>query len=137
MLGAFESYATEGVVRSALGSLPVEVLERSGLPDGDARPPYTIVALRIRHYTHLGSAGELHLTLFNDRLMNALFYPQDLQGYQTALKAHGLDVPVGPNGLQDGVVHLSMARDYRGAHYVGWVDTRLEAQSRRWISRYS
>ncbi|HSL78272.1 MAG TPA: hypothetical protein VK877_01310 [Pseudolabrys sp.] len=137
MLAAFESYATEESVRSALGLLPVEILERSGLPDGDARPPYTIVRLRIRHYSHLGSVGELHLTLFNDRLMSAFFYPEDLRGYLTALKARGLNVGAGAKGASDGVVRLWMARDYRGSDYVAWVDLRLEAQSRRWISRYS
>lgn len=137
MLGAFDSYTKEKAVRSALGPLPVEILEESRLANGDARPPYTIVTLRIEPYRHLGSVGALHLTFFNDRLMTAFFYSRDVRTYTTSLKARRIDVRADPKGVQIGMVHVWMARDHRGQDYVGWADVRLEEQSRRWISRYS
>ena len=124
MFGAFESYATERLVRSTLASLPIEVLERSGLPKGDRRPTITIVTLCVPHYRHVGSFGELRLTLFNDRLMTAFFYPQDIQAYVSALKSRGIDLGDGTKDTQVGMIHVWMTRDFRGERYVGDISRR-------------
>jgi hypothetical protein len=145
MLGAFRSYSTERQVRSSLDSLPVEVVERSGLSEGDARPAHTVVTLRVPAYRHVGYTGQLHLTLFNDRLMTASFYPSDVPGYVMAIKRQGIDVTTNltaglhSDNYREPLDHVRVwvSSDYQGREYVGWSDSRLEEQSRRWIERYS
>jgi hypothetical protein len=137
LLGAFQSYSSERDVRANLGSQPVQDVERSSLAPGDRRPPYNIVTMAVVEYRHLGVAGELRLVLFNDRLMNVLFYPTDVYAYMAALKSRDVAVAADRAGSGSTALRIWSQRDSRDRVYVGWSDGRLEDQSARWISRYS
>ena len=60
---------------------------------GGERPPFKIETLKIANYQHLGFGGQLVLTFFNNRLMEARFFPFDFTAYLNRLnREDGLDL---------------------------------------------
>jgi hypothetical protein len=137
LVQGFESYASRHEVVARLGpTLAVTVIEDSSLPADDRRPPYSIYKLGVDGYTHAGHEGVLELLFFNDRLQHASFHPANPATYLAALGSQGLS-PVDGQTVERGNTVVWSAVDHRGRRYVAWADRRLEAQSQRWISRYS
>jgi hypothetical protein len=62
-----------------------KVSERSGLPKGDRRPPFNILAIDVSAHTNLGIPGRLRLNFFNNRLQSTQFFPSDLNKYRMIL----------------------------------------------------
>jgi len=142
LLGSLPSYATVDDIRQRHGSGAWTVVGNSHLPTGDPRPRFDMVRVSIPGYVHLGHRGDLELTFFNDRLSSAWFYPDDDRGYLAALARDGVEVAESDWETEPAVVvapytRVWTTRDFRGRVYVGWDDSRLVEQQRRWIERYS
>jgi hypothetical protein len=129
------SYMTSADARRLIPSQHWQVVENSTLPAGDRRPPfdqYTISTV----FTDRGQRGELVLLFFNERLQQATFYPEAADEYLQRLSSTGAATPT-ENGITIGFTRVFATRDARRRFYVSWEDTRLAAQSRRWIMRYA
>ena len=108
-----------------------DVTENSSLGPNDKRPPFSIYTVRVSNVSDLGVAGELRLDFFNDRLMGAWFYPDDVPAYQAAMLSRRANVTAAPG------VETWTARDYRGKWYIAWEDKALREERFDWIDRYA
>ncbi|MDP1948641.1 MAG: hypothetical protein Q8L77_14195 [Nitrospirota bacterium] len=126
-----------------------EVIEESGLAPGDKRPPFNIYVVAINNYSHLDYSGKLHLKFFNNRLVEARFYPSSFEKYVERLKENDkltfniTDKSAGtPEALAAPYTRIWIYNqphlDPQGQNrYVGWRDARLEKEETLWIKRYS
>jgi hypothetical protein len=132
----FHSYAPRAEVMAKLSrEVKVEVVEQTSLAQGDSTPPYRIYTMSIAPYPHLGQPGKLHMTFYNDRLLQTAFYPQELDDYVKALRNSGVAVEFGQELVKGNTV-IWIGIDFDNKHYVGWADQRLREQQRRWLARY-
>ncbi len=108
------------------------------LDPGDKRPPFDMHEITIKNYSHLGYGGELHISFFNNRLMDTRFYPQDFDRYVESLKkVDGIKFDINKEANILPFTDIWIATDHKQREYVGWKDTRLEKEMKIWISRYS
>ncbi|MCK5564670.1 MAG: hypothetical protein KAJ07_05445 [Planctomycetes bacterium] len=139
LIDGFQSYSSLAQVKAAMPDHFVyEVAEKSVLDKGDTRPPFDFLSLSIKDYQHKGYAGELVLSFFNDRLMQCIFYPVDVEGFEKVLtKDLKMKVTKEDERKISGNVNLWHYIDYEGRPYFRWVDKRLEKENDAWIMRYS
>jgi hypothetical protein len=138
LITGFESYATaEQIKEQALVGLEWSVMEISSLPPGDRRPPFNMLTLSVPSFSHQQHTGELRLHFFNNRLESTCFYPSDPAAYVQALRQAAILTDDANEGSARPFTYIWVETDYRGKVYVGWTDRRLQAQSNRWIRRYS
>jgi hypothetical protein len=133
----FASYSTTAEVRQQhFEGVKWTTLSYEEFPTGSQRPAFTILTVEIPAHTHLNQTGELRLRFVNDRLATTWFYPQDPTGYFAALVDKGVDLRPGEELLLEPSTPVWSARDYQGRSLVGWSDTRLQREERRWRMKY-
>jgi hypothetical protein len=133
----FQSYATLDEVLAQLRPYPNAVHTASPHPPGDPRPRWDDDSVEVDGYVHLEHRGRLVLSLFNNRLGDARFYPDDARSYLAALRGAGFDLVPGRDLDIHPYTRVWTARDYRNAEYVGWLDSRLDEEHADWIERHS
>jgi hypothetical protein len=130
------SYSRQSEIKEVLDLPSWNVLNEARLGPDDQRPPYTLVSVSVS-YSHLGYAGTLELDFYNDRLMTAMFCPDNFEGYLQNLAAEGLtgdrdrDVAIPPATL------IRWAKNSMHGSCVQWTDKRLQDQESRWVMKYS
>lgn len=149
LAGAFRSYDAEAAITAQLSAAGLSV-RRSVLqrPHSTRYPPRTMVTLTVEGYQHLGNAGVLVLELFNDRLMEADFRPDDPSRYTARLHsqypslkrdrtghAEWLAEPLRIWSTVD-LANSKVGRTLGSEGVVLWQDTRLIAQRDDWDARF-
>ena len=149
LMGAFKSYDDEESLRAQLAEAGIAP-ERSLLsktPSG-RYPPRDMVTLTATKFRHLGELGTLSLELFNNRLMEAEFRPEDASAYAKALRRSIPSLPRGSTGTSEVVQgqlrvfsNVDLAKSRVGGNLgtdavVLWQDLRLMAQRDEWDSRF-
>jgi len=127
----------------------VEEKVRSGPPDA---PKFEKLIFRAKGYSHLGKRGDLLLWFHTGRLMETIFYPEDVDGYLRALKAEGLAIPNMPadhvaveiaampstaNASTGDHTRVRLGRDTEQRVYVAWTDRRLQREYLDWINAFA
>lgn len=137
LLPGFVSYSSRKEIASKLPpQSEIKVIEETSLAKDNSIPPYRIHTVSVSPYTHLDQRGKLLITLYNDRLLQTAFYPENIDEYVAALKKSGTAVAFGQE-LVSGHTTIWIGIDFDNNHYVGWADKRLREQQRRWLARYS
>ena len=134
------SYSRVDQVRTLLGDVAAkwEVVENSGQASSkDSRPPFQIYTALVHGYEHLGFKGDLKLTFFNDRLMSAVFYPNDFAGYVSRASVTFPDLREKKSVQVPPFTQVTLGTDYQQRRYVSWEDVRLVEEMSIWIKRYS
>jgi hypothetical protein len=132
----FESYASLKEVKAKLpAEAEIRVTEETSLAKGTSKPPYRIYTISVSPYTHLEKTGKLVLTFYNDRLLQAAFYTEQLDDYMQALRRAGMGLTFGQELVNGNTVRW-IGTDFDNKHYVGWADKRLREQQRRWLANY-
>lgn len=136
LIGGLESYSTREDIMAKLPQAETKVLEDTSRHKPGSQPPYQVYVVKVLSYEHLKHSGYLLLTFFNDRFMQAAFYPDRLDSYIAALRASGVAVKTGSEYIT-GHTTVWIGSDFDNKPYIGWADDRLRAQQRRWLSKYS
>src|SRR5438094_4487733 len=96
LIDGLQSYASVEEIKRLFPEW--KVIENSGLKPGDKRPPINIYSVAVKNYSHLNCRGELRLTFFNNRLMEAWFIPDEFEKYIELLKKQeGISFQAGPD----------------------------------------
>jgi hypothetical protein len=139
LIDGIESYQSIEEFKGYLTSRPWqwEVSKgRQSSPKG--RPPFNIVTITIKNYSHLGFSGDLIVTFFNDRLMATTFYPSNVEKYiQILRKAEGITFDNNHEAELPPQTRVRFATDHKGREYVDWSDIRLDKEVELWIKKYS
>jgi hypothetical protein len=132
----FESYVSREEVLAKLPSeMRQQVVEETSLAKSSTVPPYRTYTVRLSPVKHLEQQGKMVVTFYNNRLLQTLFYPQNLDDYVKALRQSGVAVAFGQE-LVTGHTVIWIGADFDNEHYVGWADKRLREQQRRWLAKY-
>jgi|SRR5579884_808776 len=119
-------------------SLQWEVTGDKGSSQSGNKPPFHIYEITIKNYSHLGFLGELHISFFNDRLIDTTFYPVDIDRYKEALeKKEGIQFDNQQKAKIPPFTEIYTASDHKNHRYVKWEDTRLANEFDLWIKKYS
>lgn len=145
----FRSYETEAALRPPLEAVGLQITrDVQSVPKSARTPPHQIVTLAVDHYRHLGVNGSLTLTLFNDRLMEADFHPEDAATYSTHLHRALPDLQRGSTGyaeLNNGNLRVWSNVDLANSPVgkvlhtdalVLWQELRLVTQRDDWDARF-
>ncbi len=137
LLGHFLSFSSlEEVRRGQLSGAHLVLVEETTCRKADPNPCFQIVVWETA-FNHLGVAGQLWLTFFNDRLYATTFFPADPDRYLQQLAQSGLRLPRSSEPLElsrDSLAWSDTTDDHR--HYVAWIDRRLLAENAKWIKCY-
>jgi hypothetical protein len=138
LFAGLKSRQTPEQVQNKLGINNWEVLEHTELLKTDPRPPYKFLKVMVRDYSHHGVAGTLVLAFYNDRLVQTMFYPADLDKLRDVLRdkdklnfSGQLDTRIEPN------TKVWIGKDDAGRSYVGWQDMRLHDEQMEWIKKHA
>lgn len=144
LINGLESYSS---IEESRKLFPVwEVKEDSGLRQGDKKPPFSIYIVAIKDYSHLDFRGELRLTFFNNRLMEAWFIPREFEKYVDALRVReGVEFKVSKESHRwpearkppHTRILLPSYEEKQKLKFVSWEDMRLKEEREAWIRRYS
>ncbi len=138
LINGIESYQSIDDFKSYLGHNSLQwKVDEDGKPTPKGRPPFNIYEITIDNYSHLGFGGELTVVFFNNRLLEARFFPSDVKNYITALEKDGIRFDNNQEAKLSPYTLVLIATDYKERQYVGWSDTRLEKEFDLWIKRYS
>lgn len=149
LMGLFRSYDDEETIRAQFASIGVAP-ERKSLQKTPSKryPPRDMVSLKINNFRSEGELGQLTLELFNNRLMEAEFRPEDPAAYAKALHkalpllkrdATGIAELVQENLRIYTNVDLATSRvggSLGTGAIVLWQDRRLIAQRDDWDNRF-
>jgi hypothetical protein len=130
------SYMSPEDAQRLISSESWQVVEKSGLPKGDRRPPFNYYSISTE-FSDLGQPGTLTLVFFNARLERVMFYPASSDTYLQTILSAGASTPVGQGTVTGFTRTFGPRKDYQRHWYIAWEDTRLVEQSNRWIMRYS
>ncbi len=102
------------------------------------KKPYELNTVSVRNYVHLDQPGELALTLFNDRLSYAVFYPYDEEAYKEEID-HSLKRALKFNETRhlNPYISLHYGKDLDGRFFFRWEDRRLVTEELAWRMRHS
>ncbi len=137
LIEGFASYAS---LQEVTATLPkdreVKVVADTSLAKNSSQPPYKMHTISIAPYEHLKHLGTLHLTFYNDRLVQSAFYPENFKSYVSALEKSGLMLEFGTDAVRGNTV-IWQGKDDDRYRFVGWADKRLRQQQQRWLVRYN
>lgn len=149
-LGEFLSYETVESVAAKLNAWGYTIdRSASHKPRSRRYPPRDLDSMEIIGYHHLDQRGGLRLEFFNDRLYEAHFEPDKIDGYlkrlhgsEPQLKRDRLGMSELVRGPQRIVTNIDLAaskvgKELRTRAYVIWQDLRLKQQLALWEERYS
>ncbi len=138
LIGDLYSYQSLQRVQRETGIRSWMTLEdRRPLPS-DTRPPFRILSIAVPGFKDSGYTGELHLTFFNDRLMRAAFYPDDIEGYKRAVeREQGFEFGGDEGANIDRDTHVWVGKEVGGRMYVGWEDKTLKREYDAWVRQYT
>jgi hypothetical protein len=111
------------------------VVDRTPLPS-DKRPPYRLLVISKKNQQLAGQPGELVLTLFNDRLMTAQFYPVDMVAARAAMEAEQKITLSGGDSYVQPSTRIWVGKDENDRSYIGWIDKSLQAEQDAWVKQY-
>ncbi len=146
LTAGLRSYMREAAVTERYPEV-VEVtrIQRPATADHPARD---LVTLELQPFNHLGVTGRMQLDLFNDRLMELTFTPDDVVAYSAALAAAEPGLKRSATGRREQVSgHRRVASNVAqlatpagaqlGARpFTLWQDRRLRAQLDDWDARF-
>jgi hypothetical protein len=111
------------------------LVDRNPLPS-DTRPLYRLLVISKKNARIEGQAGELVLTFFNDRLMTAQFYADDMAAARAAVEA-GENLSLAGGGAHiEPSTRVWVGKDEGGRSYLGWIDKTLQAEQDAWLNQY-
>lgn len=138
LLDGFRSFQTPDEARLLiLPSSQWAVIDSAKRQGSTGAPRFEKQTVRLAPYSSFGCTGYLLLQFLNGRLMETVFYPDDLRLYREALVREGFDL--GPDAGASAPVLVSpstprsnvrvfAARDFQDRAYISWLDTRLERE---------
>ena len=132
--GGFVSRASIAEVQAMIpAGLVVTTIEDSKLPDGDPRPPFTVLQRRVAAWQHDGFPGELGLFFWNGVLQKVEFHPADPAAYFAKYPVVEVMVSWWPWHVRyQGVVYPD-----KGGAWAYWGDAALQHEMSVWTFRYS
>lgn len=146
----FNSYQSLAETRAVIdASQRASSLSSTRTLPSAAYPQRDMDRLRVTDYSYCGTTGVLTLDFFNDRLMEALFEPADVQVCRTALFQAYPQLRRDDNGRVERVDgHLRLATNLdlvlsevgvalKTRPYVRWQDLRLVASLQEWERRFA
>lgn len=130
LLGPLRSYQARSDVADLLRqrNLAWTVIEDDGLPEGDPRPPFSIVRWQVESFEEGDLSGEAIFVFFNDRLAEVVVFPKDPATLPTKQAAE----QGAPSSLR-----VRIDRDFRGKRYISFEDDRLREEKEAWLSKHS
>ena len=141
LIGNFRSYTSVEEVKNKLnndGYHFTEKEERANTLPGE-RPPFHIVILKVNNYKNLDSEGILELYFLNDRLSQAVFYPEDSDKYWNQLtqeKSSKITIPPYTT-IERYPEAISPPLKSDIPKRIRFFDERLREEQSIWIMRYS
>jgi hypothetical protein len=135
---SFQSYQTLEDVRAELGrrGIASEWKETSkGTSPDDPRPPYKFTYVS-GPFTLSGTSGQLKLSFYNGRLMEAQFSPQKGNDYMATLREQHLKAPQKPGEeiVTDRRTRLRFDVGADGSTFFTWYDPKLENEWKKWLA---
>jgi hypothetical protein len=116
-------------VRAQLEARGIRTMVTRQTTGDKARPRYDWTTLEAPALRYQDCPGRVELYFFNDRLMQAIFYPSgecNLGRLEAIAREHATED-----------VRVFSRRDAAERGYVSWVDKSLERENAAWIDRWS
>jgi hypothetical protein len=141
MIGDFRGGSLVDAVRKQLtgGGFSSGWIEKSTTnPDDRFRPRHDFLEMK-GPFSDLGVTGQLELTFYNDRLMEAKFTPNESGRYFRLLAQRLGKLPQNP-GQPQGIsadVSVSHYRDQDGSVRFYWDYLPVEKEWKDWVAKYS
>lgn len=135
----FRSYNSVKEVETDLRALGFDFTALAkNLSEGKSLPPYKLYTIEVDHYMHLGYPGRLTMVLFNNRLSQLIFYPDQPAPYKIILqkKTNRVFKERTKNRIYQ-YVTLSIGNNKDDKTYFKWEDQRLMAEQKAWTMRHS
>lgn len=149
LMEVFRSYDNEETLRSQLTSLGVSPERRALKKTPSGRyPPRDLTSLHVKNFRNQGELGSLTLELFNNRLMEADFRPEDPSAYAKTLHRTQPGLKRDATGIAElvaGNLRIFSNVDFAKSRVGGslgtdalvlWQDRRLTAQRDDWDDRF-
>jgi hypothetical protein len=107
-------------------------------PDDSSRSRHDFLEMK-GPFSDLGVTGQLELTFFNDKLMDAQFIPSEADRYFKALSRHLGKLPENPGRPQriSAEVAFTYYRDPDGSIRFYWDYLPVSKEWRDWVAKYS
>jgi hypothetical protein len=107
-------------------------------PDDHFRPRHDFLEMK-GPFSDLGVSGQLELTFYNDRLMDAQFTPSEPERYSRLLSKHLGKLPETPGQPQrmSAEVSLTYYRDTNGNVRFYWDCLPVSKEWKDWVAKYS
>jgi hypothetical protein len=140
LISPLESGESLQAVQSKLGwsAGTWDVLNDRRPLSSDKRPPFRVLEISKKDWSHHGVSGELVLLFYNDSLMAAQFYPVDLEQYQSVLESQDQITFSGDGDTKiPPATRVWIGKDAAGRKYIGWIDKTLQAEHDDWVRKYS
>lgn len=113
-------------------------IENEKLKQGDPRPDFEILKIKIQDYNDLGIDGDLVLEFFNNKLMSTCFYPADVNEYLINLEyVRGIIITKEGQKIYLQKCQIYYGKDFNNLIYIEWADKRLLKEYNNWLSTYS
>lgn len=109
------------------------VLEDQRSLSGGPEPASRLYIISKPGFQEYGSSGELVLTFFNDELVGARFYPQDVSSACGAVeKQQEIALCGGGEARIEPSTRVWIGKDQSGRSYLGWIDKQRQAALDNW-----
>jgi hypothetical protein len=108
-----------------------------GSPDESERPYIKARTLRIDSFTAYGQHGRLDLDFIDDELARTLFWPNQANEFEVALKQRGLFVGEGEEVEIEPATILRLAGFAPSNRSWSWSDKYLDERTTCWVMFYS
>lgn len=100
-------------------------------------PPHNIYIISVNNFSNIGYIGNLQNLFFNNRLYSTKFYPQDFEGYISALKKLEKIDPDKTGRIKIGnYTKISLHGGSGREKFIVWSDIRLIEEMLIWYKRY-
>lgn len=137
LVDGIESYQSVEQIEKYLKARSLKYSKKSLDPSSGTRPPSRMDIITVYDFRHLGTKGELVLQLFNDRLMETLFFPSDVSTYLVQLEADGIRIAHNKQVKFDKYTLVCAGQNSEGREFVTWQDKRLTNEMDLWVKGYS
>lgn len=138
LINGIKSYQSIDKFKDFLYRSPLQWEESKDKPSPKGRPPYNVHVITVKRFSHLGYAGELKVTFFNNRLISTTFYPIDAALYIEALeKLEKVTFNSNKEANLPSFTQVRVAVDYQKRTNIDWSDSRLDKEMELWIKKYS
>lgn len=135
LLDGLPSYGSATEVRRWLEARGLLVDNEKMTPGpGPPRPPFDFLRLTVNDYQIGDCEGRTEYVLFNDRLLETVFWPSNCEQSLDEIARNGTV----DTSSESQYLHIVKHEvDFQERRYVSWMDDRLDHETDLWIKRHS